>query len=80
MGAAVVNTKLNDWQNRLSHRSRAALLMLVEGGHSRKAIARKTGVAEPNVSRLRTTYETLSGTRLRRLKLNAPMTPTLAAA
>jgi DNA-directed RNA polymerase specialized sigma24 family protein len=69
VGDPIHNIELERWTDRLSSKSHRALLLLLEGGHSRKDIARTTGVAEPNVSRLRTRYEQLSGTRLRRLSI-----------
>lgn len=71
MGDRTHNMQLDRWQNRLSASSYKALLLLLQGGYSGKQIALTTGVAESNVSRIRTTYERLSGERLRRLSLVA---------
>jgi DNA-directed RNA polymerase specialized sigma subunit len=71
MGAPVHNIQLHCWVVRLSDRSHQALLLLLDGSYSGKQIAQKTGVAEPNVSRIRKTYERLSGRPLPRVEQQA---------
>ena len=67
MGDTLINSRLERWTARLGARSYQALLLLIEGGHSGKQVSLATGVAESNVSRLRTTYERLSGRSLPRM-------------